>query len=486
MSQHRLRYAPSPTGLLHIGGARTAIINYLWTKHYNGVFIVRIEDTDISRNIQDGERSQLENLRWLGLEIDETVDTVDAKYGPYRQSDRRKIYHKYIDQILDNDKGYRCFCSPEKLKTVKEAQIKSGKYAPKYDKTCRKLDKSIIEANLAANKPFVVRVKSPQDTTFEWNDLVRGHVSFHSSDIDDFVILKTNKIPTYNFGVVIDDYLMKITIAIRGEEHISNTPKQLLLYTLLDWKSPEFAHLTIITNFDGKKLSKRDASLHQFIEDYRKEGYLPEAIFNFLALLGWNPADNTEINSKADLVKKFDEKRLSKSPSIFDIKKMQWISNSYIKKLIFPDYKKLVLPFLNQAYDLTNHSSEWVDLLIAIYQKQISFGQEIIGLSAIFFEDKNFISTDETDEIFSEAKTNSLVKLFAEELNKLADWNVVNIKLIFKHLQKTTNIKGKHLFMPLRVASSFTTHGPDLGTTIYLFGKDKVISNINKVLKNYE
>ncbi len=485
MKKHRLRYAPSPTGYLHIGGARTALINYLWAKHYNGTFIVRIEDTDIARNIADGEKSQLENLRWMGIDIDETTDTENAQYGPYRQSERSSIYHQHINLLVETKKAYRCFCSKAQLQTAKDAQIKSGQYAPKYDQTCRRLDQNIIEQNIAQNKPFVIRVKSPDEVIFEWDDIVRGSVSFHSSDIGDFVILKTNKIPTYNFGVVIDDHLMEITIAIRGEEHISNTPKQLLLYTLFGWEVPRFAHLTIITNFDGKKLSKRDTSLHQFIADYRSDGYPAAAIFNFLALLGWNPSDNTEINTKAELIKKFDEKRLSKSPSIFDIKKMQWISNQYIKKLPFDEYKKLVLPFLEKNINLVEHEEDWINLLISIYQKQISFGREIIGLSELFFTEQSFISDSVIDEIFNSTSQN-LIKTFATKLSNLTVWNVETIKSSIKELQKETSIKGKNLFMPLRIATSFLNHGPDLGTTIYLLGKDKVVSHINKVVDHYE
>ena len=331
----RVRYAPSPTGHLHIGNARTALFNYLFARHNKGTFVLRIEDTDTKRNIADGERSQMENLHWLGIDWDEGPDKP-GEYGPYRQSERKGIYQPLIQELLDKDLAYESFMTEDELNEQREAQKARGE-APRYEYEYEGMTKEEIkakqdEARAKGLKP-VVRIRVPKNVVYEWDDIVKGHVSFNSDTIGgDFVIQKRDGMPTYNFAVVVDDHMMKITHVLRGDDHVANTPKQLAVYQAFGWEAPVFGHMSLIINTEtGKKLSKRDESVLQFIEQYRSLGYLPEAMFNFITLLGWSPVGESEIFSQKDFIKMFDPKRLSRSPAAFDGKKLEWVNNQYVK-----------------------------------------------------------------------------------------------------------------------------------------------------------
>lgn len=285
MSKVRTRYAPSPTGHFHIGGARTALFNYLYARRYNGEFIVRIEDTDEARNVEGGIQSQLLNLKWLGLFPDESPENP-GEVGPYIQSQKYATYRALAEQLLAKNLAYRCFCSPEELEQARLIATERGQ-TPKYARTCLHLTPDVIEQKLAANTPYVIRLQIPDDMIYEWHDLIRGEMSIPASTMSDLVILKANKIPTYNFAVVIDDHAMQITHVFRGEEHLSNTPYQLAVKTALGYHDDFiYAHFPIIVDDTGKKLSKRNLALEQFIDGFRDKGYLPEALVNFLALLG--------------------------------------------------------------------------------------------------------------------------------------------------------------------------------------------------------
>nr|WP_318030936.1 glutamate--tRNA ligase [Mycoplasmopsis bovis] len=286
MNKVRTRYAPSPTGYLHIGGARTALFCYLFAKHYNGSFVFRLEDTDVKRNVADGERSQLENLKWLGIIPDESPLNPNEKYGKYRQSEKLDRYREIANELVQKGFAYKAYDTSEELEMQHSEAEKSGIASFRYDKNWLKISEEEKTRREKAGE-YSIRFCMPKDTTYEWDDIVRGKISFNSNDIGDWVIQKSDGYPTYNFAVVIDDHDMEITHVLRGEEHITNTPRQLSIYNALGWKSPEFGHLTVITNMEGKKLSKRDTSLKQFIEDYKNDGYDPNAIFNFLSLLGW-------------------------------------------------------------------------------------------------------------------------------------------------------------------------------------------------------
>ena len=302
MKKVRVRYAPSPTGHLHIGNARTALFNYLFAKHYNGDFVLRIEDTDIARNVEGGEASQIKYLNWLGIYPDESPQNPNPKYAPYRQMERLDIYKKYTDWLLEKGYAYKCFCTQEELDEEHARQEALG-LAPRYNRKCCNLTPEEIKEKEAQNIPYTIRIKVPDNETYEFDDMIRGKVSFESKDIGDWVLVKANGIPTYNYAVVIDDHCMDITHVFRGEEHLSNTPKQIMLYKMFGWDVPRFGHMTLIVNENHKKLSKRDANVLQFMSQYEQLGYLPEAMFNFMALLGWSPEGEQEIFSHDELIK---------------------------------------------------------------------------------------------------------------------------------------------------------------------------------------
>lgn len=481
----RVRYAPSPTGHLHIGGARTALFNYLFARHHGGKFIVRIEDTDTERNIEAGELSQLDNLKWLGIDYDESVD-IGGPYGPYRQMERLDLYTKYAQEMLDSGHAYKCFCTTDELEVERERQKASGIAAPMYAGTCRNLSAEEVAAKEAAGMPYTIRMKVPENVTYKVEDLVRGTVTFESKDVGDWVLVKANGIPTYNFAVVIDDHFMKITHVFRGEEHLTNTPKQLMIYDVFGWEYPRFGHMTLIVNEDRKKLSKRDESIIQFISQYKNLGYLPDAMFNFFALLGWSPGGEEEIFTHEELVKLFDESRLSKSPSMFDKQKLTWMNNQYVKKLSLDEVVDLTLPHLQEAglveKDLSDAENNWVRDLIALYHDQLSFGAEIVELSAQFFKDE--IEYDEqSQEVLAGEQVPEVMASFKEKLESLETLDAASIKDAIKAVQKETGHKGKNLFMPIRVVTTGQMHGPELPAAIALIGKEKVVDRVSKYAK---
>ena len=416
----RVRYAPSPTGLLHIGNARTALFNYLYARHHGGTFIIRIEDTDRKRHVEDGERSQLDNLRWLGIDWDESPETHEN----YRQSERLPLYQKYIDQLLAEGKAYKSYVTEEELAAERERQEAAGE-TPRY--------------------------------------------------INEFLGMTEEEKAAY-----IAEHDMQISHVIRGDDHIANTPKQLMVYEALGWEAPEFGHMTLIINSEtGKKLSKRDTNTLQFIEDYRKKGYLPEAVFNFIALLGWNPGGEDEIFSREELIKLFDENRLSKSPAAFDQKKLDWMSNDYIKNADFDKVFALCKPFLEEAGRLTDKAEKLVEL----YKPQMTAAEEIVPLTDLFFEDFPEL-TEAEKEVMAGETVPTVLKAFKAKLEAMSDdeFVVENIFPQIKAVQKETGIKGKNLFMPIRIAVSGEMHGPELPDTIFLLGREKSIKHIDQVL----
>ena len=476
MERVRVRYAPSPTGHLHIGGARTALFNYLFAKHHNGDFIFRLEDTDVARNIEGGEASQLRNLEWLGIIPDESPFKPVEKYAPYRQMERLDIYKEYIDILLEKGYAYKCFCTPEELDVEHERQVASG-IAPMYNRKCANLTAEEVAANEAAGMPYTIRVRVPENKTYEFEDMIRSKVSFESKDIGDWVIQKANGIPTYNFAVVIDDHTMEISHVFRGEEHLSNTPKQIMIFEMLGWESPKYGHMTLIVNENRKKLSKRDETIMQFVSQYKEEGYLPDAMFNFMALLGWSPEGEQEIFTKEELIVAFDEKRLSKSPSMFDKEKLIWVNNRYIKERSLEDVVALCQPFLQEAYDLSDKSQEWIEALVAVYHDQLSYGKEIVQLTSLFFNDDLQLDLEAQEFMNDESIPNTLA-VFKNQIAAIEEFNRENVQAAIKATQKEAKVKGKMLFMPLRIATTGIMHGPDLASSIVLIGKDKVLDRL--------
>lgn len=479
MSKVRVRYAPSPTGFLHIGNARSALFNYLFARHYDGDFIIRIEDTDKARHVEEGESSQLDYLKWLGIDWDESVD-VGGEYGPYRQSERRHIYDPLVQQLLDEDKAYRCYMTSEELEAEREEQLSRGEQ-PMYSGKHANLTKEEEDAFIKEGREPAIRIRVPKDKTYTFNDMVKGDVSFESNGIGDWVIVKKDGTPTYNFAVVIDDHYMEISHVLRGDDHISNTPRQQMVYEAFGWEEPKFGHMTLIVNEERKKLSKRDSGILQFIEDYEALGYLPEALFNFIALLGWTPGGEEEIFSKEEFIKLFDEDRLSKAPAFFDKVKLEWVNNQYMKQKDSETIFEMALPFLIKEGKLpenpTENEKNWARELVALYQPQMSYAAEIVKLSEQFFNDE--IELDEAgQEVVKGEQVPELMNALYSTFEALEDFSPEAIKKAIKDVQKETGIKGKNLFMPIRVVITGETKGPELPNAIHLIGKDKVLERI--------
>lgn len=481
----RVRYAPSPTGFLHIGNARTALFNYLFARHNNGDFIIRTEDTDQQRHVEGGEESQFENLKWLGLEWDEGSD-IGGEYGPYRQSERLHIYTPLVKQLVAEDKAYNCYCTTEELEKEREKQYAQG-IMPQYSGKCAHLTDEERAAKEAEGITPVVRIRTDQNKVYTFNDLVKGEISFEGKSVgSDWVILKRDGFPTYNFAVVVDDHLMEISHVLRGDDHISNTPKQLLVYEAFGWEPPVFGHMTLIINAEtGRKLSKRDTEVLQFIEDYRELGYLPEALFNFISLLGWTPGGEEEIFSKEELIEIFDYKRLGTSPAAFDGDKLNWIANEYIKKMDLDALVELVLTKLKEREiideELSDEEFEHYKKLTSLYQEQMSYAAQLPKVAGLFF-DQEIEWSEGALNILSGETVPAVLDALKVKLAAIEEFKASEISSAIQTVSKETGVKGKNLFMPIRVATTGQQGGPQLGDAIELLGKEKVLNHIDEAL----
>src|SRR5690625_2907340 len=480
----RVRYAPSPTGDLHIGNARTALFNYLFARHHGGKFIIRTEDTDAKRNVEGGEASQFKFLKWLGIEWDEGAD-IGGEYGPYRQMERLDIYKKYVDELLERDLAYECFMTEEELEAEREAQRAKGQ-VPKYSGAHSNLTEEEREAFRAEGRKPAIRLRVPQNKTYTFDDMVRGEISIESSDYGDWVIVKKDGIPTYNFAVAVDDHLIGITHVLRGEEHISNTPRQMMVYEAFGWEPPKFGHMTLILNEERKKLSKRDQHIIQFIEQYKDLGYLPEAMFNFITLLGWSPTGEEEIFDKEKLIEIFDENRLSSSAAVLDVKKLQWMNGEYIKKADPETVIELALPHLIKAGKIEEDAEEeklqWVKEIILLYQEQLRYGAEIVELTELFFK-QELDYTEEAWEVLQGEQVIDVLQVFTDQLIHEDDFVEDNLKQAMRTTQKETKQRGRQLFMPIRVATTGQMHGPELPKALELLGKEVVVKRLDEVLR---
>ncbi len=480
----RVRYAPSPTGHLHIGNARTALFNYLFARNQGGKFIIRIEDTDVKRNVEGGEENQLSYLKWLGLDWDESID-VGGEYGPYRQTERLDIYREYWQDMLDRGLAYKCYCTEEELEQEREEQTARGE-TPRYSGKHRDLTPEQRAAYEAEGRVPSVRFRVPENKTYTFNDIVKGEISFTTEDTGDFVIVKKDGIPTYNFAVALDDHLMKISHVLRGEDHISNTPRQLMIYEALGWEPPQFGHMTLIVNENHKKLSKRDESIIQFIEQYDQLGYLPEALFNFIVLLGWSPEGEEEIFSREELINIFDAKRLSRSPAVFDTNKLAHLNNTYIKQADTDRITAMAIPHLQKAgrlpAELNEEQHAWAHDLVALYQEQMVAVSDIVELSSMFFRSHLQLDT-EGQQLLSEEHVSTVLQALLDKIKASPEFSPTVAAALIKEVQKETGVKGKQLFMPIRVALTGEMHGRDLNHTIYLLGRDRVIERLASQIK---
>ncbi|MFB5663049.1 glutamate--tRNA ligase [Alteribacillus sp. HJP-4] len=485
MSQEvRVRFAPSPTGHLHIGGARSALFNYLFARSQNGKFIIRIEDTDQARNVETATEKLMNSMKWLGIDWDESVD-VGGPYEPYRCMERLDIYEKYLQQLLDEGKAYYDYMTEEELEKERADQLARGE-APKYSGRDRDLTEEQRKAFEDQGIKPVVRFRVPEKRSVVIEDDVRGNVTFETEGIGDFVIARKDRIPTYNFAVVVDDHLMKITHVIRGEEHLSNAPRQALVFEAFGWEKPTFAHASLILNEDRQKMSKRDESIMQFVEQYKELGYLPEALVNFLALLGWSPVGEEEIFSLEEIEEQFSLERVSRAPAVFDTDKLAWMNNQYVKQADPDRLTELALPHLQKAgrisAEVTDEDREFTRKLVELYQEQMHYAAEIVELTELFF--KTEISyNEEANKVLSEEQVPEVLAQFSKELSDLDTFEPTEIKAAVKAVQKATGHKGKKLFMPIRVAVTGQTHGPELPHAIALLGKEVVQTRLKQAVQ---
>lgn len=471
----KVRFAPSPTGPLHIGGARSALFNYLFAEGKSGTFILRIEDTDLERSSRESENGIIEALRWLGISWNEGIE-FGGENGPYRQTERLDTYREYTSKLLQNGQAYLCYCTEEELEQERQELIARGE-TPRYLGKCRSLTSEQRGEYEAQGRKPVVRFKVPEGEQIIINDEVRGKVVFESDGIGDYIIVKSDGIPTYNYAVVIDDVLMKVTHVIRGEEHLSNTPRQVLIYQALGMKAPDFAHISLILNTEGRKMSKRDGDTA--VIDYFKKGYLPQAVVNFIALLGWSPSGEQEFFTMEELKQEFSLERVSKSPAVFDLNKLNYINSHYLKQTPDEELIDLTLPFLRQkglflSEELKDQDKEWIAGFIGAVKEKINNLSEVKEYTSYFTGTEVDDPDEEAKAILQGDTVPQVLELFWSKIQKPEPLTSEGAKVILKEITKELTLKGKDVFMPVRIALTGQMHGPDLDRIIALLGKENI------------
>ena len=478
----RVRFAPSPTGPFHIGGARSALFNWLLARKTGGKLILRIEDTDLERSSRESEENIKNALKWLGIDWDEGID-VGGEFGPYRQTERLPIYAGYTERLLASGKAYRCYCSDQELEAERQQLMSEGK-TPRYLGKCRHLTSEQETALLAEGRKPTVRFRVPDNQDITFIDAVRGVVSFDSNGIGDYVIVKSDGIPVYNYAVVLDDALMRITHVIRAEEHLSNTPRQILLYQALGFSLPVFGHISLILGKDRSKMSKRHGATS--VEQYKALGYLPEAVVNFLALLGWSPVGEQEIFSSAELIELFSLDHVAKNPAVFDIDKLNWINSHYLKRLDLDRLTELALPHLREAGlvtgELGTERYEWVKQVVGAVREYVSFAAQIPEHAAVFFQDEITMENDETADILRDPDVPQVMEAFLNKLAELESVSAEQVQAALKAVGKELKLGGKKVFMPVRVALTGKMHGPELIALIPLLGVARTTARIRRSL----
>ncbi len=466
----RTRFAPSPTGYLHLGNARTAIFSYLFARHHGGEFILRIEDTDRERSRREYEEMLLKDLEWLGLEWDSF----------YRQSERFGIYREYAERLLESGHAYPCFCTPEELERERESAQRKG-VAYRYSGRCRDLTEEERERLKGEGRAYALRFRVPDGRTVVFEDLVKGHISINVDDFGDFVIVRSDGSPTYNFVVVVDDALMGVTHVVRGEDHIPNTPKQILIYEALGFRVPEFAHLPVILGEDRSKLSKRHGAVSVMV--YREEGFLPEALFNYLCLLGWSPpGTDREIFTKEELVKLFELKDVNSAPAIFNREKLRWMNGVYIREVV--DLNRLyacALPFLRSAgYDVSDE--DYVKKVLERTRDAYDTLREMVDRVRPFFVGEVEIPPD----LLSRLEDMRSAEVIAAFLRKLEDADLntpEDVKGLAKEIQKELGVKPKEIWHTLRIAMTGSLEGVGIDILLSTLPKERVRKRLERVLR---
>lgn len=475
MSEVRVRFAPSPTGSLHIGGARTALFNWLFARHHGGKFILRVDDTDLERSTEESMRGILEGLQWLGIDWDE---------GPIYQSQRLDEYRKFANKLLEEGKAYYCFCTKEELEEMRKQAEREGRPFM-YTGKCRNLTKEQIENYLKEGRKPVIRLKTPREGKTVVHDIIRGDVEFDNSTIDDFIIMKSDGMPTYNFATVVDDYQMGITHIIRAEEHLSNTPKQILIYEALGVPLPQFAHVSMVLAPDRTKLSKRHGATS--VQEFRDQGYLPEAIVNYITLLGWAPSDGEEIFDVRKSIREFSLERVSKNPAVYDVQKLTWINGHYIRSYDLDKLTQAIIPFLQKKGLIgENYDYEYIKKIVSVVREREKTLVDIADAMTYYFKEVESYEEKGVQKYFTKEGVVDILKKAAETLKNLEPFNKFTAEEAYRKLVEELGISSSALFHPTRLAISGRTFGPGLFDIMEFLGKEKTVARIERAIKFIE
>jgi glutamyl-tRNA synthetase len=470
----RVRFAPSPTGYPHLGNIRTALFNWVFARHNNGVFVLRIEDTDVTRMVEGATDVILDSLRWLGLNWDE---------GPYFQSQRLELYREAADALLKQGLAYRCYCSSQRLESMRQEQMKR-KQPPGYDRHCRNLTQKECTEQEASGIIPVVRFKSPLEGQTSFDDLLRGQIVFENSTLDDFVLLKSDGYPTYHLANIVDDHLMEISHILRADEWLSSTPRHVLLYQALGWQPPLFAHLPMILGPDRSKLSKRHGATS--ITEYQEQGYLSEAMFNFLTLLGWSLDDKTELLTPEEIVEHFSLERISKTAAVFNKDKLEWMNGVYIRGLSLEEFTQRAMPFLEKGLPVEVKrplDTGYILRMAPLIQERARILAEVPQLSDFFFADKlEYDAGLLSGKIDKAAAINSL-RASAAKMNDLKNWDAASLEALFRPLADELKLKTSVFFGLLRVAMTGRTAAPPLFQTMEVLGKERCLKRLTVALE---
>lgn len=478
----RVRFAPSPTGYLHVGGLRTALYNFLFAKHHNGKLILRIEDTDRTRFVENATENLIENLRWAGIEFDESIENK-GEYGPYIQSERFELYKKYALELIEKGKAYFAFDTPEELEQMRESQKNNGG-AFKYDRNIMRnqftMSETELQNILASDTDRVIRLKVPQDEEIIFHDIIRGEVRVHGKEIDDQILIKSDGFPTYHLANVVDDHTMAISHIIRGEEWLPSTPKHVILYQAFGWEVPKFAHLPLLLNEKKQKLSKRHGDVA--VEDFRSKGYLRDAFVNFIALLGWNPTGDREVYDINELIESFNLEKVNKAGAVFDLKKLDWMNTEYIKKASLDELYQMMLPKLNEmGYSV---SKEYALSVIDLFRERVVFISEIPQIAPYMFT-----KPIEFDQAYIQKRWNEdSPKLSAdllEILKSVDEFNHDALQIRIKEFCDATSLKMGNVMHPLRLMITGMQSGASMLHTMELLGKSEVIERIEIFLSKW-
>ena len=486
----RVRFAPSPTGALHIGGLRTALYNFLFARQKGGVFILRIEDTDRERYVADAEQYIKDSLTWCGMTYDEGPDQ-NGPFFPYHQSQRQDIYRAHIQELIDNGYAYYAFDTRDELDQMRTRLATKENPSPRYDGTVRNdmvnsftLSDEEVQGRLERGDPYVVRMRVPEDETIEFVDLIRGTVRFESKEIDDQILLKSDGMPTYHLANVVDDHHMGISHVVRGEEWLPSTPKHILLYQFFGWDPPELAHLPLILSPTGGKLSKRRADKMGIpinVLEYREAGYEPEALVNFLAFLGWNPGTDEEMFSLEELVSSFSIERIGSSGVQFDIEKLNWYNQQHLRRMDLSELSRRTLPYFVEAG--IDVDEGYLESVLTLMRERLTLAKDLLSEGLLFFRDPMEYDEKGVKKRWK-SDTGELLRLYTDSVNEADAFDAPTLEILLKETAETHAVGLGKIMAPLRIALSGRTHGPDLYQTMEILGKETTIRRIQKAVES--